>query len=115
MLGSDFKYVPVRRLALHIEESVRRGTGWALHEPNGEPLWAQLRLDVGAFLDGLFRQGAFAGATPRDACFVRCDATTTTVADVAAGRCNLVIGFAPLKPAEFLLIQIRLALSPGAN
>ena len=107
--GSEFKYIPVRRTALFIEESVSRGIQWAVFEPNDERLWAQLRMNVGAFLHGLFQQGAFQGATPKEGYFVKCDRETTTQADVAAGVVNVVIGFAPLKPAEFVIIRIRQA------
>ena len=105
-LSDEYKYVPVRRLALYIEESVSRGIGWAAFEPNGEPLWAQLRLNVDAFLHGLFRQGALQGTTPREAYFVQCDARTNTREDIDRGLCWAVIGFAPLKPAEFVVLRI---------
>jgi phage tail sheath protein FI len=106
---SEWKYVPVRRLALFIEESLDRGLRWAAFEPNGESLWAQIRLAAGAFLDGLFRHGAFQGRSPRDAYFVQCDPTTTTQADIDLGIVNIVVGFAPLKPAEFVILRIRAA------
>jgi phage tail sheath protein FI len=105
--SSDWKFIPVRRLALFLEESISRGTKWAVFEPNGEPLWAQLRLSVGAFMQNLFVQGAFAGATPEMAHFVRCDATTTTQADIDRGVVNIVVGFAPLRPAEFVILTIQ--------
>jgi phage tail sheath protein FI len=76
-------------------------------EPNDEPLWAQIRLNVGAFLQSLFRQGAFQGATPKDAYFVKCDSTTTTQTDIDNGIVNIIVGFAPLKPAEFVIISIQ--------
>ena len=76
-------------------------------EPNDEPLWAQIRLSVGAFMNNLFRQGAFQGTTPQEAYFVRCDRTTTTQADIDLGIVNIAVGFAPLKPAEFVIIQIQ--------
>jgi len=104
---SEFKYIPVRRTALFIEESASRGIQWAVFEPNAEPLWAQLRLQTGAFMHRLFQQGAFQGITPKDAYFVKCDRETTTQADVAAGVVNILIGFAPLKPAEFVVIKIQ--------
>jgi phage tail sheath protein FI len=107
--ASEWKYIPVRRLALFIEESLHRGLRWAAFEPNGDLLWAQVRLTAGAFLDGLFRQGAFQGRSPRDAYFVKCDRTTTTQADIDQGIVNVVVGFAPLKPAEFVIIHIRAA------
>jgi phage tail sheath protein FI len=106
-LASDWKYVPVRRLALYIEESLFRGTQWVVFEPNDEPLWAQIRLNVGAFMQNLFRQGAFQGLTPRDAYFVKCDAETTTQNDINLGIVNILVGFAPLKPAEFVVIKIQ--------
>jgi len=106
-LASEWKYVPVRRLALHIEESIYRGTQWTVFEPNDEPLWAQIRLNVGAFMGGLFRQGAFQGASPRDAYLVKCDRETTTRDDIGRGAVNILVGFAPLKPAEFLVIKIQ--------
>ena len=106
-LADDYKYVPVRRLALFIEESLYRGTQWVVFEPNDEPLWAQIRLNVGAFMHGLFRQGAFQGQTPRDAYFVKCDRETTTQNDINLGIVNIVVGFAPLKPAEFVIIKLQ--------
>ncbi len=106
-LADEYKYVPVRRLALYIEESLYRGTQWVVFEPNDEPLWAQIRLNIGAFMHGLFRQGAFQGKTPRDAYFVKCDKETTTQNDINLGIVNIVVGFAPLKPAEFVIIKIQ--------
>jgi phage tail sheath protein FI len=106
-LASEWKYLPVRRTALYIEESLFRGTQWVVFEPNDEPLWSQIRLNVGAFMQDLFRKGAFAGSTPREAYFVRCDKTTTTQGDVDRGVVNILVGFAPLKPAEFVVIQIQ--------
>lgn len=105
--GSEWKYVPVRRLALFIEESLYRGTQWVVFEPNDEPLWAQIRLNVGTFMQNLFRQGAFQGKSPREAYFVRCDSTTTTQADINLGIVNIHVGFAPLKPAEFVVIKLQ--------
>jgi hypothetical protein len=106
-LGSEWKYVPVRRTALYIEESLYRGTQWVVFEPNDEPLWAQIRLNVGSFMQDLFRKGAFQGKTPQDAYFVKCDSETTTQNDINLGVVNIVVGFAPLKPAEFVIIQIQ--------
>ncbi|MEO8136738.1 MAG: phage tail sheath C-terminal domain-containing protein [Betaproteobacteria bacterium] len=105
--ADEYKYLPVRRLALFLEESLYRGTQWVVFEPNDEPLWAQVRLNVGAFMQGLFRQGAFQGATPRDAYFVKCDSQTTTQNDINLGVLNVVVGFAPLKPAEFVVIKVQ--------
>ena len=105
--GSEWKYVPVRRTALFLEESLYRGTQWVVFEPNDEPLWAQIRLNVGSFMHSLFRQGAFQGQTPKDAYFVKCDRETTTQADINKGIVNILVGFAPLKPAEFVVIKIQ--------
>jgi phage tail sheath protein FI len=105
--GSEWKYVPVRRTALYIEESLYRGLKWVVFEPNDEPLWAQIRLNVGAFMQDLFRQGAFQGKTPRDAYFVKCDKETTTQSDINKGIVNIIVGFAPLKPAEFVILTIQ--------
>ncbi|WP_447984993.1 phage tail sheath family protein [Nitrospira sp. Nam74] len=105
--ADEYKYVPVRRTALFIEESLYRGLKWVVFEPNDEPLWAQVRLNVGAFMHNLFRQGAFQGTTPRDAYFVKCDKETTTQNDVNLGIVNIVVGFAPLKPAEFVIIKLQ--------
>ncbi len=106
-MSSEYKYVPVRRLALYIEESLYRGTQWVVFEPNDEPLWAQIRLNIGAFMNGLFRQGAFQGSSPRDAYLVKCDRETTTQDDINRGVVNILVGFAPLKPAEFVVISIQ--------
>jgi hypothetical protein len=106
-VGSEWKYVPVRRTALFIEESLYRALKWVVFEPNDEPLWAQIRLNVGAFMHDLFRQGAFQGSTPRDAYFVKCDKETTTQSDINRGIVNIIVGFAPLKPAEFVVIKIQ--------
>ena len=106
-LASEWKYISVRRTALFIEESLYRGTQWVVFEPNDEPLWAQIRLNVGAFMQNLFRQGAFQGQTPRDAYFVKCDKETTTQNDIDLGIVNIIVGFAPLKPAEFVVIKLQ--------
>lgn len=106
-LASEWKYLPVRRLALYIEESLYRGLKWCVFEPNDEPLWSQIRLNVGAFMHNLFRQGAFQGMTPRDAYLVKCDKETTTQNDINLGIVNIHVGFAPLKPAEFVIIKIQ--------
>jgi phage tail sheath protein FI len=105
--GSEWKYVPVRRLALFIEESIFRGTRWVFFEPNDETLWAQLRLSVGEFMHDLFRKGALQGGTPQQAYVVRCDSLTTTRFDIDHGVVNIVVEFALLKPAEFNVIRIR--------
>jgi uncharacterized protein len=105
--ASDWKYIQVRRLAYYIEESVVRGIKWATFEPNNQTLWAQVELSVNAFMQTLFRQGAFQGATPQQAYFVKCDNTTTTPADMENGIVNIVIGFAAMRPAEFVMLYIQ--------
>jgi Bacteriophage tail sheath protein len=105
--ASEWKYIPVRRTALYIEESLYQGLKWVVFEPNDEPLWAQIRLNVGAFMNNLFRQNAFQGQTPREAYFVKCDRETTTQNDIDRGIVNIVVGFAPLKPAEFVVIKLQ--------
>src|SRR5204863_5003610 len=105
-LADEWKYIPVRRTALFIEESLYRGTKWVVFENNDEPLWAKIRLNLNAFMMGLFRQGAFQGSTPDKAFFVKVDEETTTQADRNLGIVNILVGFAPLKPAEFVIIKI---------
>lgn len=105
--ASEWKYIPIRRLALFIEESLYRGLKWVVFEPNDEPLWAQIRLNVGAFMQTLFRQGAFQGKTAKEAYFVKCDAETTTQTDRNLGMVNIWVGFAPLKPAEFVILYLQ--------
>jgi uncharacterized protein len=105
--NTDYRYIPVRRLALFIEESLYRGLKFAVFEPNDEPLWAQIRLAAGAFMNNLFRQGAFQGQKASDAYFVKVDSETTTQNDINLGIVNVVVGFAPLKPAEFVVITIQ--------
>ncbi len=107
MLASEWKYIPVRRLALYMEETLYRNTKWAVFEPNDEPLWAQLRLSIGSFMNNLFRQGAFQGSSASDAYFVKCDKETTTQYDIDRGIVNIIIGFAPLKPAEFVILKFQ--------
>jgi uncharacterized protein len=106
-LASQWKYVPVRRLALYLEESLFRGLQWVVFEPNDAPLWAAIRLNVESFLDTLFRKGAFAGTTAAQAYFVKCDSETTTPSDIANGIVNVLVGFAPLEPAEFVVLQLE--------
>ncbi len=106
-LADEYKYVPIRRLALYIEESLYRGTQWVVFEPNDEPLWAQIRLNVGAFMHNLFRQSAFQGSSSRDAYFVKCDKEANPQYDIDRGIVNIHVGFAPLKPAEFVIIKIQ--------
>lgn len=112
VLADQWKYVPVRRLALYIEESLFRGTKWVVFEPNDEPLWASIRLNVGAFMNSLYRKGAFQGRTPKDAYLVKCDAENNPQQDIDRGIVNILVGFAPLKPAEFVIIHIQ-QISPA--
>lgn len=111
-LASDWKYVPVRRTFLFIEQSIYKGMQWVVFEPNGEPLWAKIRLNVGAFMHDLFRKGAFQGRTQKEGYFVKCDRETTTQNDINNGVVNILVGFAPLKPAEFVIIRIHLMTAP---
>lgn len=106
-LASEWKYLPVRRLALFLEESLYRGTQWVVFEPNDEPLWAQIRLNIGAFMNNLFKQGAFQGSSPKEAYFVKCDKETTTQNDINLGIVNIIVGYAPLKPAEFVILKFQ--------
>ena len=106
-LASEWKYLAVRRTAYFLEESLFRGLQWAVFEPNDVALWAQIRLNVGAFMNNLFRQGAFQGATPKEAYYVKCDKETTTQTDINLGVVNIQVGFAPLKPAEFVVLRLQ--------
>jgi phage tail sheath protein FI len=106
--NDEWKYVNVRRLTLFIEQSIEQGLSWTAFEPNGDPLFAKIRLLVGNFMQGLWRQGAFVGTTPAASYFVKCDGSTTTRDDTANGIVNIVVGFAPIRPAEFVVITIRL-------
>ena len=101
-----WNYIPVRRMAIFLRVSIYRGIQWAVFEPNDEDLWSSLRLNIGSFMMNLFRQGAFQGATPAQAFFVKCDNETTTQTDIDTGIVNVLVGFAPLKPAEFVVVKI---------
>ncbi len=103
---TEWRYIPVRRIAIMLRVSIYRGIQWAVFEPNDTELWSQLRLNIGAFMMTLYRQGAFQGSTPSEAFFVKCDSETTTQADIDNGVVNVQIGFAPLKPAEFVVVKI---------
>lgn len=107
-LSSDpeWKHVNVRRLLLFLEESIERGTRWAVFEPNNQTLWTNIRHAVENFLISQWRAGAFQGARQSEAFFVRCDRSTMTQADIDAGRLMLTIGVAPIKPAEFVIFRI---------
>lgn len=102
----QWKYVPVRRVTLFIEQTLYRNLGWVVFEPNDEPLWAAIRLSIESFMLSLFSQGAFQGSTPSQAFQVKCDKSTTTQTDINNGIVNIVVAFAPLKPAEFVIIKI---------
>jgi len=106
-LGDQWKYIPVRRTALFIEESLRRGTQWVVFEPNDEPLWSSIRMNIGAFMQNLFRQGAFQGSTPSEAYLVKCDKDNNPQSQIDLGIVSILVGFAPLKPAEFVIINIQ--------
>ena len=112
--ASEWKYVPVRRTALFLEESIERGLQWTQFEPNDEPLWQSVREVVGTFLHELFQKGAFQGRAARDAYFVKCDGDTTTQHDREAGDLVVRVGFAPMKPAEFVVLTIRATTLPSA-
>ena len=116
-MADQWKYLPVRRTALYIEESIYRGIQWVVFEPNDERLWAQIRLNVGTFMHDLFRKGAFQGNDPKKAYLVKCDGEITTQSDIDKGIVNIVVGFAPLKPAEFIILNITqiAGLTPAAG
>lgn len=103
---TEYNYVPVRRTAIMLRVSIYNGLQWAVFEPNDEPLWSQIRLNLNSFMMTLFRQGAFQGATPSQAFFVKCDGETTTQDDINLGIVNVLVGFAPLRPAEFIVVKI---------
>ena len=112
----EWTYLPVRRLALMIEASLVRGLQWAAFEDNAAPLWLRVRTEVQAFLDTLWRHGAFAGVTADDAFFVHCGPDTMTADDLRQGALRVVVGFAPVKPAEFIaltVVQATAAFSPS--
>lgn len=106
-IASQWAYIAVRRTALYIEESLFEGLKWVVFEPNDSPLWAQIRLNVTSFMQNMFRQGAFQGSSASSAYFVKCDSETTTQTDINSGIVNILVGFAPLKPAEFVILQIQ--------
>jgi phage tail sheath protein FI len=105
--GSQWMYVPIKRLALYLESSLYQGTQWVVFEPNDERLWSQIRLNVGSFMQGLFLQGAFQGTLPQQAYFVKCDSENNPQSSIDMGIVNILVGFAPLYPAEFVVIQIQ--------
>jgi len=103
----EFRYVSVRRLAIYLEQSIKQGIQWAVFEPNAEALWSQLRLQIGDFLHRTFIAGAFTGSKADEAYFVKCDPGTTTQTDIDNGVVNILVGFAPLRPAEFVIFRIQ--------
>ena len=113
--GSEWKYIPVRRLALYLEESIYRGTQWAVFEANGQPLWTEIMKSIATFMNDLWRQGGLQGATAKEAFFVKCDGTTTNQDDIDRGVVNILVGFAPLKPAEFVLLEIQQMAGPARS
>lgn len=115
ILASEWKYVPVRRTALMIEQTLKNSLGWVVFEPNDESLWGDIRLNVGAFMQSLFEQGAFQGTTAREAYLVKCDGETTSQQDVNSGIVNILVGFAPLKPAEFVVVRLTQLAGRLAN
>jgi phage tail sheath protein FI len=112
---SEWQYVTVRRLALYLESSISAGIQWAVFEPNDSRLWAQLTLSIDTFMEALFRQGAFQGSVPSATYFVKCDATTNPPSSVAQGVVTIQIGFAPVRPAEFIVIQIQQKTAHSGN
>lgn len=109
--NAEWRYIPVRRMAIFLRVSIYYGIQWAVFEPNDEDLWAALRLNIRAFMLTQFRAGAFQGSSPDAAFFVRCDATTTTQQDIDNGVVNILVGFAPLKPAEFVVLKLSQKVS----
>ena len=113
--GGEWRYVPVRRTAIFLERSIAEGTSWTVFEPTGEPLWASLRLSISSFLEGQWRAGAFPADRSDEAFFVKCDRSTMTQADIDAGRVIVVVGFAPLRTAEFVILRFALGAAGGTD
>jgi len=107
-LSSDatWKYVNVRRLFLFLEESIEEGTQWVVFEPNDEKLWARVKQTISQFLTRVWKDGALIGNTPEEAFFVKCDRTTMTQDEIDNGKLIVLIGVAPVKPAEFVIFRI---------
>jgi len=112
--SSEWRYVPVRRTAIFLRTSIYNGIQWAVFEPNDEPLWSSLRASIGGFMETQFRRGAFAGRTSDEAYHVKVDAETTTPIDQAAGVVNILVAFAPLRPAEFVVVTLSQKTQPAA-
>lgn len=110
--GTEWQYLPVRRLALFLESSLQKGLEWVVFEPNDEPLWARIHQTIDEFLQTLFRQGAFQGQKVQEAYFVKCGRETISASDQTAGIVHITIGFAPLKPAEFVILSIQQKAKP---
>lgn len=104
--NAEWTYIPVRRMSIMLRVSIYNGLQWAVFEPNDGDLWGQIRLNLNSFMMNLFRQGAFQGSSPNEAFFVKCDGETTTQDDIDLGKVNVMVGFAPLKPAEFVVVKI---------
>ncbi|HWT95327.1 MAG TPA: phage tail sheath C-terminal domain-containing protein, partial [Solirubrobacteraceae bacterium] len=115
LIGSAFKYVPVRRLTDYIEQSLQQSLKWAVFEPNGPALWASISLEVTSFMAGLFGAGAFAGASAASAYSVACDASTTSPTDMLEGKVNVNVAFAPVDPAEFVMLNIQIDAASAAS
>ncbi len=113
--STEWRYIPVRRTAMFLRKSIYEGIQWAVFEPNGEELWASLRATIGAFMEQQFRQGAFAGTKSSEAYFVKCNAETTTPDDEAAGIVNVLVGFAPRRPAEFVVVKLSQKLQSSGG
>jgi hypothetical protein len=111
-LASDWKYVSVRRLALFLQSSIIDGLQWTAFQPNTAALWSDITVSVTSFLTTLWKEGAFVGATPSTAFFVQCDSTTTSLDDIENGLVNVIVGFAPVSPAEFVILQITASALP---
>ncbi len=104
--SSEWRYLNLRRLFVMVEESSARATRWIVVEPNDRRLWKSIRRDIGAFLLGLWRDGALMGKTPEEAFFVKCDEETNPPDQIDLGRVTAIIGIAPVKPAEFVIFRI---------
>ena len=114
--GTDRKYVHIRRLLAYIERSIGEGTQWAVFEPDDEATWSRVRGTIGDFLAGVWKAGELQGTTPDEAYFVRCDRTTMTQNDIDNGRLIALVGVAPVRPAEFVIVRIGLwAQDPGPD
>ncbi|HEY0431211.1 MAG TPA: phage tail sheath C-terminal domain-containing protein, partial [Pyrinomonadaceae bacterium] len=112
---SDWKYVNVRRLLIFIEASIDRGLQWVVFEPNAEPLWARVRRSISNFLTLVWRNGGLEGTKVEEAYFVKCDRTTMTQTDIDSGRLICLVGVAPVKPAEYVIVRIGLWTARADN